>query len=244
MNYVFDVDGTLTPSRGKIDQDFEKFFYSFAQRNDVYLVTGSDYEKTLEQVGSRILKSVRASYNCSGNSVYVNGELTWKNQWTLPDHMVKYCLDRVRQSKFYAKTGNHVEQRIGLANWSIVGRNASLENRAMYKQWDEHKLERETLAREFNAEFKSEGVVAQVAGETGLDIVQVGADKSQIADWLTGPISFFGDKTEKGGNDYPLALALVERPHCKTYPVKDWIDTQRILYAIEFEDVHSHVGVV
>ena len=25
---IFDVDGTLTPSRGKIDPEFEKFFFN------------------------------------------------------------------------------------------------------------------------------------------------------------------------------------------------------------------------
>ena len=27
--FIFDVDGTLTPSRGKIDDDFKKFFVEF-----------------------------------------------------------------------------------------------------------------------------------------------------------------------------------------------------------------------
>ena len=28
MNYVFDIDGTLTPSSLPMDKDFEKFFYA------------------------------------------------------------------------------------------------------------------------------------------------------------------------------------------------------------------------
>ena len=54
MNYIFDVDGTLTPSRGRIDKDFEKFFLDFTKKHNVYLVTGSDYEKTEEQLGEEI----------------------------------------------------------------------------------------------------------------------------------------------------------------------------------------------
>ena len=41
MKYIFDVDGTLTPSRKKIDPDFLIFFNSFALANEVYLVTGA-----------------------------------------------------------------------------------------------------------------------------------------------------------------------------------------------------------
>ena len=50
MKYIFDVDGTLTPSRKKIDPDFLIFFNSFALANEVYLVTGSDRDKTIEQI--------------------------------------------------------------------------------------------------------------------------------------------------------------------------------------------------
>ena len=29
MIYIFDIDGTLTPSRNKMDEDFKKLFQSF-----------------------------------------------------------------------------------------------------------------------------------------------------------------------------------------------------------------------
>ena len=50
-HYIFDIDGTLTPSRGRIDPEFETFFKSFINKNKVSLVTGSDRPKTLEQIG-------------------------------------------------------------------------------------------------------------------------------------------------------------------------------------------------
>ena len=31
INWVFDVDGTLTPSRGKMDETFKDFFIEFAK---------------------------------------------------------------------------------------------------------------------------------------------------------------------------------------------------------------------
>ena len=58
-HYIFDVDGTLTPSRQKMDEDFSRFFLHFCTMNSVYLVTGSDREKTLEQVGSLIYKTCK-----------------------------------------------------------------------------------------------------------------------------------------------------------------------------------------
>ena len=47
-NYIFDVDGTLTPSRGTIDPNFAKEFLQFANTHRVFLVTGSDKPKTVE----------------------------------------------------------------------------------------------------------------------------------------------------------------------------------------------------
>ena len=52
--YIFDVDGTLTPSRSKIDLQFYRWFKDFATNHEVYLVTGSDREKTIEQITPEI----------------------------------------------------------------------------------------------------------------------------------------------------------------------------------------------
>ena len=51
MKYIFDVDGTLTPSRQVIDPSFEAFMIKFCCKHDVYLVTGSDRQKTVDQLG-------------------------------------------------------------------------------------------------------------------------------------------------------------------------------------------------
>ena len=62
--YVFDVDGTLTPSRGLIDPEFKAFFNAFCLFNDVYLVTGSDRDKTIEQVGEDTYNLCKRVYQC------------------------------------------------------------------------------------------------------------------------------------------------------------------------------------
>ena len=54
INYLFDVDGTLTPSRGVIEPNFAKWFLNFCKRKNVILVTGSDRPKTLISFGENI----------------------------------------------------------------------------------------------------------------------------------------------------------------------------------------------
>ena len=51
-------------------------------------------------------------------------------------------------------TGNHIEERIGSANFSIVGRNANWEQRARYADWDKINKGRETVAMYYNQQFK------------------------------------------------------------------------------------------
>ena len=38
--YIFDIDGTLTPSRRRMTEDFAKFFDGWSSENTYYLVTG------------------------------------------------------------------------------------------------------------------------------------------------------------------------------------------------------------
>ena len=73
LHYLFDVDGTLTPSRSLIDPEFEKWFFNFCNENNVYLVTGSDRIKTIEQIGIPLYFAAKRVYNCSGNEVHEFG---------------------------------------------------------------------------------------------------------------------------------------------------------------------------
>ena len=62
VNYMFDIDGTLTPSRLPIDKNFESFFKQWLLNKKTYLVTGSDKDKTIEQVGEKIWTNVNCAY--------------------------------------------------------------------------------------------------------------------------------------------------------------------------------------
>jgi|TARA_B100000035_G_scaffold313420_1_gene327088 phosphomannomutase len=229
MNYIFDVDGTLTDSRQRIDPEFEEFFLDFIKKHRCYTATGSDYDKTLEQLGEDICNNLTHMFQCAGNSVYKKGKVVFETNWQLPEKAELWLLDKLHSSAFYRKTGRHVEKRPGMVNFSIVGRNCNFEERVMYKEWDEHKNERNNIAEAFMDKFNLQ---ADVAGETGIDIYPIGADKSQVINWIELPITFFGDKTHEGGNDYPLAKALENCTGCKTVAVNSWQDTYRCLQSL------------
>lgn len=228
--FIFDIDGTLTPSRQAIDPEFKKFFVEFCINNDVYLVTGSDYAKTQQQLGDYLLRWPIYVYNCSGNESRAKGELIRTEQWTAPPALYELMEGWLMASKFPARMGQHIESRPGMINFSIVGRGATLAERRMYVEWDRANRERDSIAYQINSEF--EDITATVGGETGIDIHPTGWDKSQILqdfDLTKDKLFFFGDKTEPGGNDYPLAQRIKN-----TYAVRDWRDTwERLSYLQE-----------
>ena len=97
-NFVFDVDGTLTPSRGKMEEGFKRFFLKFIKEHSVYIVTGSDYYKTVEQVGVEVCESVQRVFNCSGNSIWKNGENIFNTDWTMPKEAKGWCNTKLSES--------------------------------------------------------------------------------------------------------------------------------------------------
>ena len=227
--FIFDVDGTLTPSRGAINPSFLRFMLKFCKTHDVYLATGSDAPKTIEQVGKGLFEAVARSYNCSGNSVWEKGVNIYNNDWSLPEKPWKYLESQLLYSKFSPKTGWHFDERPGLVNFSIIGRKATQKQRELYVDWDTKTKERWAIASEFNSNFSDEfNVVAQVAGETGMDIMPIGKGKQQIIndfDLGKDTIYFFGDKTMQGGNDYDIARVVSDLKNGHVFQVDNWENT-------------------
>ncbi|SVB98735.1 uncharacterized protein METZ01_LOCUS251589 [marine metagenome] len=231
VKYIFDVDGTLTPSRQKIDSEFLNFLLNFAKQNDVYLVTGSDRPKTIEQIGKELYFACQRVYNCSGSDVYEKDILIYRDEWTLPSDAEEFLIDELHHSKFPVRTGNHIERRPGGVNFSVLGRGSEviLEEREEYVKWDINTGERKNIAERFKKRFPEIG--CQVGGQTGLDISPLGCDKSQILRDFK-PIDliyFFGDKLKEGENDYPLGHAIEQRRLGMVFEVTDYHHTWDLL---------------
>lgn len=227
--FIFDVDGTVTPSRDIINQQFAVWFKDFASNSQCYFVTGSDRNKTIEQLTKPIYNLAVRVYQCSGNDVWQQDKNIYSGIVNLPEAIKQELEGWLTRSKFKCRSGNHIEERPGLVNFSIVGRNATMEQRYLYRGWDDHKSERKMISEDMKGKFPDWNF--QVAGETGIDITPVGCDKSQILkdfDLVNDDIYFFGDKTSQGGNDYEIAYELASAGH-KIYQVNGWEHTWNIL---------------
>ena len=205
---------------------------SFATKNDVYLVTGSDRDKTLEQVGVDLFNVSKRVYNCSGSDAYEQDKNVYSDEWELPWDVERFLLDELDYSQFPMRNGNHIERRPGGVNFSILGRAKDpFLGRKEYMEWSKRTNEREDIADRLRNEFP--GLSVALGGQTGIDIGPWGSDKSQILrDFKLGQqIYFFGDRMEPGGNDHSLGEAVKDMGG-STYHVKNWEDTRTILEGI------------
>ena len=224
---IFDVDGTLTKSRQQIDLSFEVYMIKFCCKYDVYLVTGSDRAKTVEQVGLDIYYRSKRVYNCSGSDVYEKNINVYKSDWKPSRKLINFLSDELDFSTFPHKTGNHIEHRPGGINFSILGRGEdSMKHRKEYVKWDINTTERILMTDRIKSEFPDLNI--QIGGQTGLDISD--SDKSQILRDFNSEdeLVFFGDMMKEGQNDYPLAVAVDKRGGTN-YRVNGWQDTYRKL---------------
>lgn len=248
MFFAFDVDGTLTPSRQQIVPEFEQWFskwISFIQSkgHSVLLVTGSDYAKTLEQLGDKIVLSVDYCCNCLGNSVLHKNELIYSREFQPNIKLIEFLNLELANSAYVERYGNHIENRGSMINFSVVGRNADTQARTRYYEWDKLSCERLTLAEKIKIQFPQ--LCAQAGGETGIDIIPIGKDKRQVIQYMnTDKVYFFGDRLDNSGNDKPLADALSNSAtDSECIQVNSWQDTWQVLQDVTVKVFNTRITV-
>jgi len=227
MYYLFDIDGTITPARQKMTPDFRNYFLKWMTDKKVIFVTGSDYLKIQEQVCDEILNKAERVYCCMGNSCWKNGVEIFRNNWALETELEDFLHSKIKNSKYPLRLGNHIEKRIGMLNFSIVGRNANKDDRKKYFEWDNANKERKQIQLELKNKFPK--IDCQIGGEISMDIIPFGHDKTQVLNYIDDNVYFFADKMFNGGNDETLAKALSEKINNKIFPVKIPEETMKIL---------------
>ena len=239
--YIFDVDGTLTPSRQPMTKEFQEFFDKWVKKNKFYLVTGSDIEKLQEQMCFFDINA-EALFTCCGNEMWkpdphivnISAEQIYRREFKPPKSLLKYLEHQLRLSDYPVRAGNHIEDRGTLLNFSMVGRDCTLQQRKDYHEYDKLTGERETIAKHIRENW--EDLDAVFGGEISIDIYPKGNDKSQVLDIIkqteitkTNEYIFIGDRIEGGGNDYPLAALMDNIVNCDWYHTSGWKETQKIL---------------
>ncbi|TWW69506.1 Phosphomannomutase 1 [Takifugu flavidus] len=217
---LFDVDGTLTPPREKIDQQLDEFLQTLRGKVKIGIVGGSDYSKIAEQLGDNVIHKFDYVFAENGTVQYKDGKLVSKHAIQnqigeeLLQDLINFCLSYMGLIKLPKKRGTFIEFRNGMLNISPIGRNCTKEERMEFSEIDK----REKIKEKFVAALKE-----KFAGK-GLQFTK-GLDGGRAADDVRRPLRWTVPEFKGGlisfdifpeGWDKTLCLDLLEREGLNT----------------------------
>ena len=221
--YVFDMDGTLTPARLPMTEYFAQRFYEWQKNHISFIATGSDYKKVCEQLPGYVINAFTGVYCSMGNVLMRQGSLVRQNEFVEPQGLIA-DLENFRKKTQYPGPlfNNYIERRVGMINFSVLGRDCPYAERERYKAWDD--IEKERLQIQAVLLKKYPQLEVTVGGSISIDITPQGHGKGQIAiqlrkEYPEEEIVFFGDRTFPGGNDYELASELMKMENTRVVQV-------------------------
>lgn len=213
------MDGTLTAPRSNITPAFEFFLYTHIRpRATIGIVGGSDLEKMFEQLNGRTIMD-RFDYIFPENGLVQIEQGVEVGKQSITAHLGEQTLQRfinfvlryLSEVELPVKRGHFIEFRNGMLNVCPIGRQCTREERDTFNRYDaEHRVREKMIAR-LHEEFAEVDLTYSIGGQISFDVFPRGWDKTYALRHVTREgapkfkeIHFFGDRTEKGGNDHEI----------------------------------------
>ena len=220
---VFDLDGTLAPSKSSLDAEMAALLGRLLGIVKVAVISGGAWTQFEKQVLAFLphddrLKGLSMLPTCGTKFYRFDGD--WKKLYSedfSADDKKKIisALDQaVDRSGFRADKhwGDLIEDRDSQITFSALGQAAPLAEKA---KWDPDFAKRQKI--EAILEPMIPGFSIRLGGATSIDVTRPGIDKAygikKLKETLGVPIAdmiFVGDAIFPGGNDYPAEQAGVE----------------------------------
>ncbi|GJD07468.1 Phosphomannomutase [Galdieria sulphuraria] len=223
---LFDVDGTLTPSRCKASHETLEFLRRLRDEVFTGIVGGSDLVKQEEQLGPTILEDFDYVFSENGLVAYEKGKLI--HVQSLAKHLgeeklknvINCCLRYIADLDIPLKRGTFVEFRKGMLNVSPIGRNCSQQEREEFEKYDRVHSIRSRFVDYLKERFEGYDLQFSIGGQISFDVFPRGWDKTYCLSFVKHipVIHFFGDKTFLGGNDYEIFQDARTIGHSVTSP--------------------------
>jgi len=237
---VFDLDGTLAPSKSSLDDEMASLLHDLIEVVKVAVISGGAWQQFETQVLSKLphdesLARLSILPTCGTQFFQYAGE--WKRLYEedfTPEEKKKIISSlnqAVGTANFPAEKtwGETIEDRGSQLTYSALGQQAPLEEK---EKWDPDFAKRkkikailDTLIPEFSV---------RLGGATSIDVTKPGIDKAygirKLRDILGIPLKemiYVGDALFPGGNDYPAEQAGVI-----SIPVRGPDETKRVIEAI------------
>ena len=242
---LFDMDGTLTPARKKMEWDVLDALTDLQKSGyEIGVVTGSDLNYIRQQLDIAFdispLNPFQLHYlPCNGTKYYkmnsgkfisvyeknMRAEMDEDNWRRLMQLLTSLQSSIVRVHRNIPMTGNFINYRGSMVNWCPIGREATHEDREEWALWDQRQKIREnwlTIARQGLDNAELEDIVIKLGGDTSFDIYPEGWDKTfsfqNFADY--NELHFVGDRCGEHGNDREAYLAAGENGYSTSGPAE------------------------
>lgn len=211
---LFDIDGTLTPSRLHAPPEIIQMIKDLRKVCDVGVVGGSDLPKQYDQLGNDVFDLVDYSFS-------ENGLVAYKGHERIGNHSIRTAISPDQYKRFVnfvlryiadldipVKSGTFVELRTGLINICPIGRNCTQQERNEFGKLDKVQHIRHNMVEAMKKEFPDLKLQYSIGGQISFDVFPIGWSKVYCLQFVEGKydeIHFFGDMTCEGGNDYEIA---------------------------------------
>ncbi len=237
---VFDLDGTLAPSKGSIDSEMAALFGKLLVTVKAAIISGGDWPQFEKQVLAHLphdanLENLSILPTC-GTKFYQydkNWEKVYAEDFTADQRdkilgALKKAIDQagVKVEKTW---GEPIEDRGSQITYSALGQQAPLDQK---EKWDPDFTKRKKIKAVLDPLIG--GFSVRLGGSTSIDITKPGIDKAygigKLRDILGITIEemiFVGDAIFPGGNDYPAKEAGVD-----SIRVRDPDETKRVIETI------------
>jgi phosphomannomutase len=233
---LFDMDGTLTAARKKVDMLMITSLAKLSKFADIGIVTGSPMMYLEQQCGD-LWAGTRDDHLARDISLFpCNGTLSYsyspdKNQWVINsstnmrahignENYGKLIREILSIQSNYADrhhdlpvTGNFISDRKSMINWCPVGRDADTDQRIEFQEFDKKYRCRSCLKKDFEGAMDYLGIpdiTCALGGDTSIDIYPSGWDKTYVLRHTKSydTVYFVGDRCDVYGNDKTLYEAL------------------------------------
>ncbi len=234
---IFDLDGTLTESKGFLDGEMGTLLGALLAWVPVAVISGGDWPQFQSQLLSKFpetlhLAALTLMPTC-GTKLYRYSD-TWRKIYSedftpAQSARIRACLqEAVRTAGFEAEQrwGDTIEDRGSQITFSGLGQQAPLDAK---QRWDPQFAKRVAIKRLLDRALPEFAV--HLGGMTSIDITTAGVDKAYGVGKLRDALGvsyremlFVGDMLFPGGNDFPVQQAGVT-----SIGIRDPHETKRVI---------------
>ena len=237
---VFDLDGTLAPSKSSLDAEMAALLDKLLGTIKVAIISGGNWPQFQKQVLSHLshdehLKSLSLLPTC-GTQFY-KYESGWNKIYSedftsdQKEKIISSLKKTIEQSDVKASKvwGQVIEDRGSQITFSALGQEAPLNEKI---KWDPDFIKRKKMKAILDALIPEFSV--RLGGSTSIDVTKPGIDKAygikklrEVLGISIQEMIFVGDALFPGGNDYPAEKAGVV-----SIRVRDPHETKRVIETI------------